>query len=139
MDTIELRRIIRKGETQHIDFKKCITQPEKIAKTLTAFANSNGGTIFVGITDQQEVVGIDPEEEKYVLENAALNYCSPPIRLLYTELVVQNSQEKNVTVLMVNVYESSTKPHFVLDKNGNKLLYIRLNDKSILVNQLGAE
>jgi predicted HTH transcriptional regulator len=56
-----LHQRIKEGEGQHLDFKQHISSAEKIARTLVAFANSGGGQLLVGVDDQGEIVGVDPE------------------------------------------------------------------------------
>ncbi|HCC70882.1 MAG TPA: ATP-binding protein, partial [Bacteroidales bacterium] len=45
----ELNKIIRHGESQVLDFKYCISDSRKIAKTLSAFANTDGGRLLIGV------------------------------------------------------------------------------------------
>lgn len=124
----KLKRIIHKGEGEKIDFKQTISDPYKIAKTISSFANTRGGKILVGVRDDKSVLGADPEEEKYVLETAAEFYCDPPIKLKYDEV---EDEEEETIVLIVKVAESTEKPHFVRDENEQRHVYIRQRDKSI--------
>lgn len=123
-----LRKLIFKGEGEQIDFKQKITDTYKIAKTITSFANTRGGKILVGVRDDKTIVGVDPEEEKYMLETAAQVYCDPPVPLEFKEI---EDEEEEITVLMVTIAESSEKPHYVRDKNDQLHVYIRQRDKSI--------
>lgn len=123
----KLKQIIRKGEGEKVDFKQTITDPYKIAKTMTSFANTKGGKILVGVKDDKSILGTDPEEEKYTIETAAEFYCDPPISLQYDE--IEDEEEK--TVLVVKVPESKQKPHYVRDENGQSHVYIRQRDKSL--------
>jgi len=69
-----LKELIAKGEGERLDFKQTITSAQKIAKTLSAFANTKGGVLLVGIKDNGSPAKIQPEEEKYMLEMSA-NRC----------------------------------------------------------------
>ena len=124
----KLKRIIHKGEDERTDFKQTISDPYKIAKTITSFANTKGGRILVGVKDDRSILGIDPEEEKYILETAAEFYCDPPIHLKYEEV---EDEEEEKTILVVNVSESKEKPHFIRDENEQRHVYIRQRDKSL--------
>jgi predicted HTH transcriptional regulator len=126
VETDDLRLLIRNGESQTLDFKKTITKSEKIARTLVAFANAQGGQILVGIDDHKHIIGIDPEEEKYVLNEASVKFCSPPIPLQFLEI-----EEEDKTILVVKIDESSQKPHFAIDLQGKMHLYIRVADKNL--------
>jgi len=46
-----LRKLIAEGENQHLDFKYCVSDSRKIARTLSAFANSDGGRLLIGVRD----------------------------------------------------------------------------------------
>ena len=123
-----LSQLIFKGEGERLDFKQTISDPYKIAKTIASFANTKGGKILVGVKDDKTVIGVDPEEEKYILETAADFYCDPPIALQYDEV---EDEEEQKTILVVNIQESKDKPHFIRDENEQRHVYIRQNDKSI--------
>lgn len=124
----KLEELIFKGENEEVDFKQTISDPYKIAKTISSFANTKGGKILVGVRDDKTITGADPEEEKYLLETAADFYCSPPIDLEYEEI---EDEEEEKTVLIVSIKESKNKPHFIRDANQQNLVYIRQRDKSI--------
>lgn len=124
----QLKSLIIKGEGEKVDFKQKISQPYKIAKTISAFANSKGGVLLVGVKDDKTISGADPEEEKYMLETAADFYCDPPVHLSYKEI---EDEEEGKTVLIVRVQESTDKPHYVRDKNDKLHAYIRQKDKCI--------
>lgn len=124
----KLEKLIYKGENEKVDFKQTISDPYKIAKTISSFANTKGGKILVGVRDDKTIMGVDPEEEKYILETAADFYCTPPIKLEYEEF---EDEEEDKTVLIVNIKESNQKPHQVRDDNHQNLVYIRQRDKSI--------
>jgi len=46
-----LKDLISGGEGQQLDFKYCISDSRKIARTLSAFANSGGGKLLIGVRD----------------------------------------------------------------------------------------
>ena len=56
-------RMIAEGEHQQQDFKLRVDDAAKIAKTLCAFANSQGGRLLIGVRDSGEVAGCRVEEE----------------------------------------------------------------------------
>ena len=123
-----LKQLIRRGEGETLDFKQTISDPYKIAKTISSFANTRGGKLLVGVKDDKRIVGVDPEEEKYVLETAATFYCDPAISLTYRE--VEDPEEDKI-VLIVTVAESRQKPHCVRDRHEQQHIYIRQHDKCL--------
>jgi ATP-dependent DNA helicase RecG len=60
-----LLSLIRKGESETVEFKQGFDRD--VIETLAAFANSRGGSVFVGVADSGEVVGI--EEGKETVQN----------------------------------------------------------------------
>lgn len=122
-----LPELLRLPEGEHLDFKQRISSAEKIAKTLCAFANTRGGILLIGVKDDHTVTGIDPEEEKYMLEQAAQTFCHPPIQLLFEEL----EDDEDRTVLHVLVEESQEKPHSCRNQQGEWQVYVRQRDKTI--------
>ena len=128
-----LRKLIHQGEGEQLDFKQTISDPFKIAKTIAAFANTRGGTLLVGVRDNKTILGVDPEEEKYMLETGANFHCEPTISLTYREV---EDEEEQATVLEVTIAESQHKPHYVIDKYNQRHVYIRQHDKSLPASKL---
>jgi ATP-dependent DNA helicase RecG len=54
----ELLRLIRGGEDTYLELKVKLSNPEKIAKGIVALANTDGGTMIFGVTDQLYVEGV---------------------------------------------------------------------------------
>ena len=51
MDLRALKKEIAKGEDSVRQFKQDVTNPDSLASEMAAFANSEGGTIFLGVAD----------------------------------------------------------------------------------------
>ncbi|MCA1624583.1 MAG: ATP-binding protein [Acidobacteria bacterium] len=59
----ELLRLIRGGEDTYLELKVKLSNSEKIAKGIVALANTDGGTMIFGVSDQLRVEGVrNPEE-----------------------------------------------------------------------------
>ena len=75
----DVLQLITKGEGQRIDFKEETIRPRKLAETLVALANAEGGTILIGVDDNGRVLGVrDPERAMNNVVEAIQN-CSPPL------------------------------------------------------------
>jgi predicted HTH transcriptional regulator len=139
-----IKELIRNGEDSKVEFKKKLTQLEKVAKTLVSFANSSGGIIIIGIQDDKQVVGvIDPDEELFILQKAALNYSDPEV--VYS---VSETELNGKLVLLVEVDESACKPHRSKCSSGDWQIYVRMGDQclvasgsvvNVLENQTGSQ
>jgi len=58
----ELLRLIRGGEDTYLELKVKLSNVEKITQGIVALANTSGGTIIFGVTDQLRIEGLtDPE------------------------------------------------------------------------------
>lgn len=121
-----LRRLIAQGEGETLDFKKTISSARKIAKTLSAFANTRGGRLLVGVRDNGKVAGTAPLEEVHMVESAATFFCDPPVHFDWVEHTY-----KGLQVVEIQVPESRHKPHLAKDADGTWLPYIRVNDHTL--------
>jgi len=123
----ELRKLVSQGEGQHLEFKLKATFPEKIIRELIAFANTDGGTLLVGVNDDGSIPGVKfPEEELLVIENELAKNCRPtlPVRSRFIRV-----NEKRF-VVWLDVSRSSRRPHYV-PSNEKKVSYVRHKDESL--------
>ncbi len=54
----ELLRLIRGGEDTYLELKVKLSNPDKITKGIVALANTDGGTMIFGVTDQLRIEGV---------------------------------------------------------------------------------
>lgn len=126
-----LLHIIEGGENQHLDFKFEINDARKIARTLVAFANSEGGKLLIGVKDNGKIAGIRSEEEYYMLEAAATLYCKPQITTTAKKWFINGR-----TILEVEVPRGDLRPYFAMDASGRWRAFIRVKDQNIMVNSI---
>ena len=126
-----IRQLIGGGESQVLDFKFEISDSRKIARTFSAFANTGGGTILVGVKDNGRIAGVRSEEEFYMLEAAAQLYCKPEVDFSVKEWHIDGK-----TILEAKIAKSTTPPHYARTDNGKWLAYVRVNDENILANNI---
>ena len=72
-----LLTLIREGEHQQQDFKYRVSDACKLAKSVSAFANTDGGRLLIGVRDDGVLSGVRSEEEIYMMHQAAYKYCRP--------------------------------------------------------------
>tara|TARA_Y100001934_G_C12310579_1_gene754725 strand:+ start:1083 stop:1775 length:693 start_codon:yes stop_codon:yes gene_type:complete len=130
-DPEELYALIREGEHQEQDFKFRIDSNLKIARTLSAFANTDGGRLLIGVKDNGRIAGIDPEEEYFMIEGAADVYCDPPVPFQYKLYDIDGK-----IVLRIEIAPSAERPHKVKEKEGPPLAYIRQDDENFVANKV---
>jgi hypothetical protein len=118
--------LIRQGEHQQLDFKHSISDSKRLARSLVAFANTQGGTLLIGVKDNGNISGVNSEEEYYMLEAAAQMYSKPEIKFLVTRWDINNK-----VVLEVYVKPDSKTLYKAPDKNGNWKVFFRVKDENI--------
>lgn len=129
---MNIKKLIFEGEGVSLDFKKTISNCEKIARTMTSFANNKGGRLLIGVADDGTIKGVkSEEEEKYMITRAAHLFIKPALEPAFEE--VYNDDK---LVLIVTIPESNTKPHYALAEDGKWWVYVRVKDKSILASKI---
>ncbi len=126
----ELKRIVSLGEGQHLEFKKRVPRPERIAKEVVAFANTHGGRVLLGVDDDGQISGVkDVQEEIFLLEKALEDHCEPAIGFLIQALPVSRRRE----VVVIDVPDSASKPHFLVNSGEDErpTAYVRVSDRSV--------
>ena len=102
------------GEHTRQQFKRTFNSPDALAAELAAFANSGGGTLFIGVNDDGRLAGLDAAELRHLnqmLSNASSQHVRPPLHP-HTE----NVQTHNGLVMVVSVPNGLAKPY--LDQQG---------------------
>jgi len=127
----KLLHMISEGEHQQQDFKFCINDSRKIAKSLVAFANTDGGSLLIGVKDNGHIVGVQSDEEYYMVESAARIYSKPPIPFTAKQWHVEGK-----TVFQTIIEPSPLRPHFAKDENGKWLAYVRHHDENRLASRV---
>jgi predicted HTH transcriptional regulator len=106
-----VKSYIREGEHQQQDFKFRIDDSKKIARTLVAFANTDGGRLLIGVKDNM--------------------YSKPKL-----EFQSRVWQEDMKLVLEISIEKSPNKPVLALDEEGKWKAYVRRNDHTLLANKI---
>jgi len=125
--TLKLLRMIAEGEHQRQDFKYCINDSRKIARSMVAFANTDGGRLLLGIRDNGSVAGVQSDEEFYMAEAAAKLYSKPPINFHTVQWLIDGK-----SVLEIVIQKREDIPHLAQNEEGKWLVYIRKGDQNIV-------
>jgi len=126
-----LRKLIAGGENQKLDFKYCVSDSRKIARSLSAFSNSDGGKLLIGVRDNGSIAGIRTDEEIYMVETAVHLFCRPEIK--YT---IRQHTADGKTVLEIDVVRGDKRPYQSKDETGRWLTYFRHNDQNLQANKI---
>jgi predicted HTH transcriptional regulator len=128
---VYLKKLIAEGENQRLDFKYCVSDSRKIARTLSAFSNSDGGRLLIGVRDNGSIAGIRSDEEYYMVETAALLFCRP--KITYS---VKQHFAGSKTILEVEVTRGKNRPYQAKDEDGRWVSYFRQNDQTLAANRV---
>ena len=126
-----ITKLIEEGEHQRLDFKFEIADAHKIARTLVAFANTDGGRLLIGVKDDGTLAGVRSEEEFFMVESAARLCCRPAV-----EFTVKEWNLNKKTILEITIPKSGQRPHFAKQKDGAWLSYHRVKDQNFIVNRI---
>lgn len=122
-----LRSLIAEGEHQELDFKFEISDARKIARTLSAFSNTDGGRLLIGVKDNGRIAGVRSDEEFYMAESAATLYCKPEVQFQSHSHLLDGK-----TVLEIYIPPVLHKPVYAQDENKRWLAYVRVGDQNAL-------
>ncbi len=123
--------LIEQGEHQSQDFKYQINDAKKIARSISAFANTEGGRLLIGVKDNGHIAGIRSEEEYYMMETASSLYCRPEVSIEANHFTVEGKQVLEIVVPMVE-----KKPVLAPDEAGKWQAYARFNDMNLVADDI---
>ncbi len=128
---MELKDLI--GEATAYDKKERleVSRPKSWLKSVSAFANGNGGTLVFGISDDERIVGlVDAESDSEVISECVKTKLDPvpDIHLEFKEL-----DDKKLILLHVKA-GSETPYYYIGDKQ--RLAYIRIGNESVVADRL---
>ncbi|GHT91981.1 hypothetical protein AGMMS49545_08810 [Betaproteobacteria bacterium] len=120
--TTTLAALLEHAEGKTLEFKRDLSSPKPLLKTLVAFANSAGGRLIVGVTDTRQVVGVvDPLAEEERICNLIADHIAP--RLIPN---VELGTLGEHTLLTIEVFPSSARPHYLKSQGSEQGVYVRL-------------
>ena len=123
-----LLELIREGEHENQDFKYKISDSRKIARTISAFSNTSGGRLLIGVRDNGVVAGVKDEDDIYMIENATQIFLSPTVD---PEILAHNIDGK--VVWEINIPEGNNKPYRV-EELDSMTAYYRDQDENFAAN-----
>ena len=122
-----IQSLIREGEHQQQDFKYRVSDAMKLAKSVSAFANTDGGRLLIGIRDDGHMSGVRDEEEIYMMHQAAYRYCRPQASIKFDTYHVEGR-----TIVIATVPLSDKRPICAVGDDGKQRAYIRIADENIV-------
>lgn len=127
-----IQGLIEEGEHEHQDFKFSISDAHKIARSVSAFANNDGGRLLIGVKDNGNIAGVRNEEDIYVVEQAAQMYCRPAQKVEFTAF----KTEGGAIVIRAEIAKASHRPVQAQEPDGSWRSYYRVKDENIVAPEL---
>ncbi|MCM1029497.1 MAG: ATP-binding protein [Pseudoflavonifractor sp.] len=125
--------LIAQGEHEHQDFKYAISDARKIARSISAFANNDGGRLLIGVKDNGVIAGVRNEEDIFVVEQAASLYCRPEVVLRFTAFRC----EGGLNVIRAEISPAGPlRPVMAQESDGRWRAYYRVADENIAAPEL---
>jgi len=138
-----LRKLIKSGEGKTVEFKSTLRWDLKlnstqkhiahsVGKTIAAFLNSEGGTLFIGVSDDGNILGLDADFNSFSKENKKDefqkhfdilfqnwfgNHLTRAIKFDFIEL-------DNKICAAITIPKKWSGPVYLID-NGNEIFYVR--------------
>lgn len=106
---LTLEYMQQEHENKYFDRKSAQMKPSELAPWISGFANADGGTIVIGISDTHRTLeGIDSFGEDRINDfiNAPKDYCKPMPRWDYEFVAITNDKGKPDRLLLLHIAES---------------------------------
>ncbi|PAT30784.1 helix-turn-helix domain-containing protein [Vandammella animalimorsus] len=121
-----IEQLLLQPEGKTLEFKRDLSSPRNALKTLVAFANSAGGRLVIGVDDARQVTGvIEPLDEEERICNLIADSIAPRL-VPQVELASIDGR----TVLVVEVFPSNSRPHYLKSLGPQQGVYVRLGSSS---------
>jgi len=124
MDKIELLEIIARGEDSYTEFKEEKVHSDNLAAEIVAFANTEGGNLIVGVSDEGEIIGVtNLDKEMQRIDNICANNCEPTVYTTIEKLVIDDKK-----ILIVKISKGTQRPyrtnrgiHYIRTASGKRI------------------
>ena len=126
-DRCYLKNLIAQGEHQQQDFKYKVMDAVKLARSVSAFANTDGGRLLIGVRDDGHLSGVRSEEEIFMMHAAAYKYCRPQASIKFDTYHAEGK-----TIVVATVPPALRRPVCALNAEGKATAYIRIADENIV-------
>lgn len=133
-DTAYIHDLVAQGEHRQQDFKHQITDAEKLARSVSAFANTVGGRLLIGVNDDGVVTGVKSDEEIFMMNRAAYSCCTPE-----ADINFKTYHADGHNVVIATIPPATVRPVCAIDAEGHKTAYVRIKDQNVVASPVIVE
>lgn len=122
----KIDELLTMPENQIFDRKSIRIDPKALAIPIVAFANADGGTIAIGISNDGQIEGVNGHEQKInEILRVPFDFCSPTVKVDFEHINCVDKDRNDNRILLLNVQQSTT-----VHANQADEVYYRVGDKS---------
>ena len=124
---LTIQEITTRKEDQTFDCKSIQVDPKALAVPIVAFANADGGTLVIGVSDKtRQIEGIDQHPAKLnELLRVPFDFCNPSVSVTCSYLACTDKEGNANRILLMEVPASPS-----LHINQTDEAFMRVGDKS---------
>ena len=129
------------AETSEIEFKKEVeyNKPKSWLKTVSAFSNGIGGTIYFGVNNDREIVGLENVHQHIEKISELIKTRIEPLTNFNISVVKQD----NRNIIRLEIIQGTKTPYYYVG-DGNKTVFVRIGNESVnaptyIINELIAK
>ena len=121
------------GEATSYDKKEKleVNKPKSWLKSVSAFANENGGALIFGISDTDELIGLEDYRKDSEIISEIIKSKMDPI----PKIKLENYNENKKYFIVLHIEAGSETPYYIID-GGNRSSYIRIGNQSVVATSI---
>jgi ATP-dependent DNA helicase RecG len=128
LDTSQFHSIddlLAREEGQVLDFKSARIEPRDLAEVLVAFANSDGGTVVIGVENDKTITGTKRYHDNVqTLMRAPYDHCDPPVSVQIENLPCRNAAGEDDALLLLHIARGER-----VHNTSRRVAFLRLGDQ----------
>lgn len=115
-------------ESMNVELKEILTS--ELKKEVVAFANTCDGTIYIGVNDRGEVIGVKNSDDVIERAGASIRNAIKPDVSMYVTLNIEQIENKNIVA--IRVQRGVSRPYYIAEKGLKPSgVYIRQGNSSV--------
>ncbi len=104
---MNIKTLLSQKEGPMWDFKSARVEPKDLAKILIAFANTDGGTVVIGVEKDRSISGIKNYSNRInSLLQTSISFIEPPNKIKPAYVNCRNKEGKTDKILLLEVSPS---------------------------------